>query len=105
MVDHSITLSLLSKLNMSPQVLNWLHSYLTDRTQITRVNGKASDPGVLKCGVPQGSILGPLIFILYLNRSPTMLKDSECFMYADDTAIICMGNNASRINSCSEMVR
>ena len=66
-IDHNIAISKLSKLNMSPNVLNWYHSYLENRYQVTRVNGIDSVLRELTCGVPQGSILGPLIFILYLN--------------------------------------
>ena len=54
-VDHNVVISILSKLNMSPEVLNWFHSYLTPRHQVTRVNGVDSSLQELVCGVPQSS--------------------------------------------------
>ena len=95
-VDHGVVISTLSKLNMSPAVLKWFESYLTPRLQITRVNGKDSNSLNIVCGVPQGSILGPLLFVLYINRLPSVIN-SDCFLYADDTAIVCTGNTVEDI--------
>ena len=86
-VDHDVVISILSKLNMSNSVLQWFISYLSPRHQITRVEGIDSLYGNVVCGVPQGSILGPLLFVLYINQLPTVLS-SDCFLYADDTAIV-----------------
>ena len=68
--------------------LNWFKSYLSDRDreQQCLVNGHLSSPRKIKCGVPQGSILGPLLFLLY-NDMPDSLKYSTPSLYADDTEI------------------
>ena len=78
-------------MNMSPQVIHWFENYLSNRHQVTKVNGVESNYRILECGVPQGSILGPLLFVLYINQLPSALT-SDCFLYADDTAIVCTGN-------------
>ncbi len=64
---------------------------------MTRVNGVDSELGELSCGVPQGSILGPLIFILYLNDLPRQFSESQCYLYADDTAIVCTGTSQDEV--------
>lgn len=71
--------------------LDWFQSYLTDRRQHVKVDNSSSDPGDLLFGVPQGSILGPILFILYINDIGTALTNqvnTEIFCYADDTALI-----------------
>ena len=97
-VDHQVVNSILSRLNMSPKVLNWFESYLTSCRQITKVNGTESNYKEVTCGVPQGSILGPLLFVLYINHLPDVIS-SDCFLYADDTAIVCTGETVNDIVS------
>jgi len=67
-VDHSILLSRLQHtFGISDICLSWFHSYLSGRTQVVSVNGLSSSPSVLQFGVPQGSVLGPLLFVLYTH--------------------------------------
>ncbi len=68
--------------------LNWFKSYLTDREQECLVDGHLSSPRKMKCGVPQGSILGPLLFLMYINDMPDCLKYPIPSLYADDTEIL-----------------
>ena len=81
---------LLAKLSAMYKVsgasLAWITDYLTDRTQAVSVEGVLSDPLPVKSGVPQGSILGPLLFLLYTNDLPDCIDGSSLF--ADDTALI-----------------
>ena len=86
-IDHEILLQKLSYLNFSPEAISWFKSYLHNRTFRVSVGSTLSEPGDLKCGVPQGSILGPLLFLIYINDLPQSVKDCEIRLYADDTCI------------------
>ena len=77
---------------------NWFLSYLTGRTQQTVVENRLSSPMQVKCGVPQGSILGPLLFILYINDLPLQCRQTIPSLYADDTAILAIGNDPSEVS-------
>ena len=59
---------------MTTDAINWFLSYLSDRQQIADVNGILSNAKDVMCGVPQGSILGPLLFLIYLNDMPGAVK-------------------------------
>ncbi len=96
-VDHKILLSKLSDLNISYRTIRWFDSYLGSRTQVTRIGNVTSEPGSLSCGVPQGSILGPLLFITYINSLPEALDGFNTFLYADDTAILTTGDSPEAI--------
>jgi hypothetical protein len=85
-VDHSILLQKLEHYGVRHVPFKWFNSYLSNRSQISLVNSTQSDIGFIRTGVPQGSILGPLLFILYINDLPGCLKKCEANMYADDTA-------------------
>ena len=77
-------------------LIGWLVIYL-DRTQKTKVNGLVSSPLEVVCGVPQGSILGPLMFLLYVNDLPKCVKNSSIKLYADDTVIYDTDRNIANI--------
>ncbi len=86
-VDHDILLKKLSKYNFSPEAVDWFRSYLINRKQLVKVNGVKSGLKDVVCGVPQGSILGPLLFILYINDMYEYLVESRINLYVDDTAL------------------
>ena len=67
--------------------LKFLVSYLDDRQQCSSVNGIMSSPREITCGIPQRSILGPLLFIIYMNDLPLSVKEANITMYADDTSL------------------
>ena len=69
---------------ISGVILNWINAFLDGRTQRVIVNGIASRKEVVLSDVPQGSVLGPLLFVLYINDLPDTLV-SHCMMFADDT--------------------
>ena len=82
-VDHAILLAKLSAYGIQGNAYNWFKSYLESRTQKCSVNGSLSKTCSLQCGIPQGTILGPLLFLLYLNDLPNCLSNSYPRMYAD----------------------
>ena len=84
-VDHSILLRKLYLYGVSGKAHDWFRSYLSNRTQYCQVNGKLSEPRTIITGIPQGSILGPLLFLVYINDLPNCLKNAACDMFADDT--------------------
>ena len=98
-VDHCILLDKLYFYGIRGMALDWFSSYLHDRKQLVNYCGCESDLKKIKCGVPQGSILGPLLFLLYMNDLP---QASEYFMpilFADDTNLFATGYNLNDIIS------
>ena len=79
--------------------LDWFNSYLTNRTQRCLVNGSLSKTCLLKCGVPQGTILAPLLFLTYINDLSNCLSSCQPRMYADDTHITYAGADLNSIQS------
>ena len=84
-VDHQILLDKLELYKFSPSTINWFRTYLENRTQYVMVESRLSDPlKVGAQGVPQGSLLGPLCFIIFYNDFPTAREEGESVLYADD---------------------
>ena len=84
-VDHDILIKKLSYYGLNGKELSLLQSYLTNRSQCCSVSGKVSNFSSISCGVPQGSILGPLLFIIYMNDLQQVTDNCDISMYADDT--------------------
>ena len=87
-VDHCILLSKLSAIGVSPSSIKWFESYLSNRKQRTSCGNELSDALPVTVGVPQGSILGPLLFVVYINNLPDAVINSEVTLYADDTVLL-----------------
>ena len=85
-VCHNILLTRLYKYGVHRNLLNWCRDYLTERQQRVVVKGEAFDWLTVTSGVPKGSLLGPLFFIVYINDLPGVIsKDSSIALYADDS--------------------
>ena len=89
-IDHDFLLSRLTEwFGIDGVVLQWVRSYLTGRSQLVKVNGVLSTPQLLLCGVPQGSVLGPLFFTMYTTPLSSIITafGLQHHLYADDTQI------------------
>ena len=87
-VSHDVLLSKLTHYVIRGQANNWFHSYLTQRVQFTSVNIFASQPYLISQGVPQGSVLGPLLFIIFINDLHKSIRYSEMLHFADNTTLL-----------------
>lgn len=94
-VDHQILLTKLSEFNFSAQGLNWFGSYIADRKQCVVVDGVKSPYLDFPVGVPQGSILGPLLFSFYINDFFDVCKGVNAQLYADDAVIFAPAKNTT----------
>ena len=92
-VNHNILLRKLEHYGIRGSMLKWFESYLTDRKQYVFYNGVTSDVKGITCGVPQGSVLGPLLFLLYINDLPNISDKLDFFLFADDTNIYYESND------------
>ena len=92
-VNHTMLLQKLEQYGIRGIPLQWFKSYLTDRKQYVSVCGNTSKTLEIKCGVPQGSVLGPLLFLLYINDLAKVSKKLTFFLFADDTNIYYESSN------------
>lgn len=94
-VDHSILLKKIEYYGIRNKELQLIESYLQERTQITQVENSKSAPQNIHKGVPQGSILGPFLFLVYINDIPECLKsvNDEIILFADDTSLLFSDKN------------
>ena len=99
LVNHKLLLKKLRVYNFSEISLSWFASYLTLRKQTVRIGHSYSKFKDIENGVPQGSILGPILFLLYINDLPLYLSNSISELYADDTTLHTSGNSIESIRN------
>ena len=95
-VNHQILLQKLQAIGVNNSSLQWFQGYLSGRTQLVDIAGTYSPLKAVTCGVPQGSILGPLLFSIYVNDLPSVVA-CKVLLYADDTALIVSGMDIHEI--------
>ena len=96
-VNHDILLTKLRQYGIVGSTYLWFKSYLFNRQQRVSFQGHLSEWGVVSVGVPQGSILGPLLFSIYVNDLPTVVRHSQLNMFADDTELHLSGRDLSSV--------
>ena len=101
-VDHEILISKLAKYGITGNENNSFQSYLTNRSQYCSIDSQVSDFMEIECGIPQGSCLRKLLFIIYLNYFEHSLQHSRANIYADDTKIIISSNNQAELRETAQ---
>ena len=97
-VDHNILIKKLSYYGIRGISNKWFQSFLSNRTQSVEINGKKSSSLPVEYGVPQGSVLGPLLFLIYINDLHTAIKHSNVYHFADDTSLLNANKSLKIIN-------
>ena len=100
-VDHQILLNKLDHYGVRGIALDWFINYLCNRSQFVSYCGAQSRCHDVTCGVLQGSVLGPLLFIIYTNDLSNSLSYSQCILFADDTTIYQTNQNEN--NLCTDI--
>jgi hypothetical protein len=105
-IDRQLLILKMQKYGFGPTIVSWLQEYLTDRTQVTKYDNHVSMAKTTSYGVPQGTVLGPNLFILYINDIVQCLKKCSIQLFADDMLLYIMGDNVdSIINNLQEELR
>ena len=97
-VDHQILLAKLNHYGIRGISNDWFNSYLSNHHQYVSINGYESGLAAINCVVPQRSILGPLLFLLYINDLNQAIKSCKVHHFADDTNLLCLGNSIKKLS-------
>lgn len=106
-VQHDILIAKLKHYKLDVRFITLIKSYLENRRQVVYVDGTPSEIKTISHGVPQGSVLGPILFLIYANDLPANLPNTDVTLFADDTTITVKGTNlddALRLSECAQSV-
>ena len=95
-INHDILLKKVSIIGFSDHTVKWFQSYISNRKFIVNLENSLSEVSSISCGVPQGSILGPLLFLIYVDDMPMAVK-CDLFLYVDDTCLVFQSKNVKDI--------
>ena len=95
-INHDILLKKMVSLGFSNHSIKWFQLYLSDRSFRVNINSKYSSTAKIECGVPQGSILGPLLFLLCVNDMKQAVG-CDLFLYADDSCLVYQHKSVSKV--------
>ena len=98
-INHELLLYKLGKYGLTETELLWFSNYIYDRSQIVNINGQLSPPKLIKTGVSQRSVLGPLLFLLFINDFPSCLSNATCNKFADDNLVYVNGTTIAEVES------
>ena len=98
-IDHSILLKKLERYGFRDDVVNWFKSYLSKRGHKVRCKNSVSSVKYVDIGVPQGSVLGPVLFLLYVNDINVHVRQGICNLYADDVLLYCTGHDIVQLRN------
>ena len=96
-LDHTVLLRKMDCIGFKESVIKWFQSYLSNITVFVTLENIFSDGRLINCGFPQGSILGPLLFLIYINDLPQTLNETGSYLYADDTCIFYLNKSVEEI--------
>ena len=96
-IDHDILLQKLYAIGFSKHSVNWFRSNLTNRTFLVNLGNVFSQPACVSSGVPQGSILGPILFLIYIINDMSQAVKCNLFLYADDACLVCQHKDIDEI--------
>ena len=98
-LDHGVLLEKMKYFGFRASVIKWFESYLSNRKFLVCIDNVFSEAGTLKYGVPQGSILGPLLFLLYVNDLSQSLSDAGSYLHAGDTSSFYQHDDVKKIGN------
>jgi len=103
MVSHGILINKLERLGIRGTIRNMFENYLSDRKQQVKISNSLSDVLTIKRGVPQGTVLGPILFLIYINNMSEILHKGKLIAYADDTVLVFSGGNWDEVSAAASL--
>ena len=98
-ISHELLVHKMYHYGFRGNILDWIKSYLSDRTQFVRCNNSSSEYQNIQIGIPQGTILGPVLFLIYINGFLNLTPESDIISYADDSTFKAHSNDLKELNT------